>query len=58
MVFILIENEGKTLQLENGMIAYWTVLSVTFKNICFLLIIFDFLSTKDRFFIYSENRGV
>lgn len=31
MVFILIENEGKTLQLENGMIAYWTVLSFTFK---------------------------
>lgn len=58
MVFILIENEGKTLQLENGMIAYWTVLSFTFKIYVFFLIIFDFLSTKDRFFIYSENRGV
>lgn len=58
MVFILIENEGKTLQLENGMIAYWTVLSFTFKIYVFFFIIFDFLSTKDRFFIYSENRGV
>lgn len=59
MVFILIENKGETLQLENDMIAYWTVLSLMFKiYVCLFFIIFDFLSTKVRFFIYSENRGV
>lgn len=49
MVFILIENKGATLQLENGMIAYWTLLSFTFKIYVFFKSFLTFFQQKSAF---------